>query len=328
MDYYLKRRPRRTRQNEAIRSLVRENHLSIDDLILPVFVQEEKTRPISSMPNIFCYSVEDVLRFCEQVVESGILAIALFPAIKPENKDKKATYALDENNFYLKTITNIKKNYPHLLLITDIALDPYNSDGHDGLVVSDGSILNDETLEVLAQMALLQASAGADILGPSDMMDGRIAFLRKKLDAHGYENILLLSYTAKYASHFYNPFRTALDSDPKKGDKKTYQMDFANSKEALLEAKLDFEQGADMLMVKPALAYLDIIQRFSQSFELPIVAYNVSGEYAMVQAAVRSGFLEYEKTMSEILIAFKRAGSDMILTYHALDMAKLLDEKI
>ena len=324
---YLKRRPRRNRQNNAIRSLVRENHLTINDLILPIFIQDGKTRPIESMPNIFCYSYKEVLKFCELVVKSGILAIALFPAVKAENKDKKATYALNEKNFYLQTITQIKKNFPHLLIMTDVALDPYNIDGHDGLVAKDGSILNDETLEILAEMALLQASAGADILGPSDMMDGRIAFLRQKLDAHGYENTLLLSYAIKYASNFYAPFRDALDSAPGKGDKKTYQMDFANSKEALLEADLDFEQGADMIMVKPGLAYLDIIQQLSQRFNIPIVVYNVSGEYAMIQAAARSGFLEYEKIMCEILLAFKRAGSNMIITYHALDMAKLLNKR-
>lgn len=321
---YLKRRPRRNRQNQQIRSLVQETHLQVSDLILPLFVQEQKTRAIPSMPNIFCYSVEDILKICEQALELGILAVVLFPAIKQEKKDKKASYGITEDNFYLQTITKIKQAYPNLLVITDIALDPYNSDGHDGLVAENGEILNDETLEILSKMALLQAAAGADILGPSDMMDGRIGFLRQRLDSQGYENVLLMSYAIKYASHFYAPFRDALDSTPGIGDKKTYQMNFANSKEAELEATLDFEQGADILMIKPGLAYLDIIQKMSQKFKIPIAAYNVSGEYAMVQAAAQKGWLDYQKVVTEILWGFKRAGSDMILTYHAMDAAKFL----
>ena len=321
---YLIRRPRRNRQNERLRSLIRENSLNINDLILPLFVNEDKTYSIASMPNIFCYSIEDLLKICTTAVELGILAIALFPAVKQEQKNKTASYSILEDNFYLQAIEQIKRKYPSLLVITDIAMDPYNLDGHDGLMDEEGIILNDETLEILSQMALLQAAVGSDILGASDMMDGRIGFLRKRLDAQGYENVLLMSYAVKYASSFYRPFRDALNSFPGIGDKKTYQMDTANSKEAELEANLDFQQGADILMVKPGLAYLDIIQKLSHKFLIPIAAYNVSGEYAMVQAAAQNGWLNYQQVVCEILLSFKRAGSNMILTYHAMDMAKFL----
>ena len=323
---YLKKRPRRKRQNESLRSLVREVSLQANDLVLPIFIQESPTRLIPSMPNIFCYSTEDAIRVCMQALEFGILAVALFPAVKSDYKNKNASYGTNPNNFYLQAIDQIKKNCKDLLVVTDLAMDPYNSDGHDGLVAENGEILNDETLEILSQMALLQASAGADILGASDMMDGRIAFLRTRLDAQGYENTLLMSYTVKYASNFYAPFRDALGSAPALGDKKSYQMDPANSKEAELEAQLDFEQGADILMVKPALAYLDIIQKLSQKFTLPIAVYNVSGEYAMVKAAAKNGWLDYHKTITELFFSFKRAGSDIIFSYHALEMAKILKQ--
>lgn len=323
---YLKRRPRRNRQNQQIRLLVQENNLHTSDLVLPIFIQESQTRAISSMPGIFCYSIEDSMKICDQALEAGILAIALFPSVTQENKDKKASYGINSTNFYLQAISQIKTNYKDLLVVSDIAMDPYNSDGHDGLVGENGEILNDETLEILSQMALLQSQAGADILGASDMMDGRIEFLRNRLDAQGYENTLLMSYTAKYASNFYGPFRDALDSAPGIGDKKTYQMNTANSKEAELEAQLDFAQGADILMVKPGLAYLDIVQKLSKKFLVPIAVYNVSGEYAMVQAAAQNGWLDYQKIITEILLCFKRAGSSMIFTYHALDMAKILKQ--
>ena len=289
----LTRRPRRLRQNAAIRSLVRENQFQISDLILPLFVlaKNEKTRPIESMPDIFCYSWDDLLKVCDEAVDLGIAAIVLFPSVDASLKDKKASYACSENNFYLEVIAKIKSKHPQLLVITDVALDPYNSDGHDGLVSEQREILNDETLEVLAKMSVLQASAGADILGPSDMMDGRIKFIRQNLDDNGYENTLLMSYTAKYASAFYAPFRDALDSAPGKEDKKSYQMDPANLREAKLEAQIDYQEGADIVMVKPALAYLDVIRELRNNLYIPIAGYNVSGEYAMIKAAAQNGWL-------------------------------------
>ena len=253
------RRPRRTRSNKQIRSLVKENCVTVADLILPLFVSDEKkNRAIPSMPDIFCYSPEGVLKICEEAVALDISAIALFPSVDKKKKDKQASYACNENNFYLKIVEKIKQQYPNLLLITDVAMDPYNSDGQDGLLGENQEILNDESLEILSQMALLQAAAGADIIAPSDMMDGRIAYIRKMLDTHGYENTILMSYTAKYASSFYAPFRDALDTGF--GDKKSYQMDPANIKEAQLEAQLDFEEGADIIMVKPGIFYLDVVR--------------------------------------------------------------------
>jgi porphobilinogen synthase len=237
-------------------------------------------------------------------------------------KDKFASESHNPDNFYLKTIRQIKQELPEATVMTDIALDPYSSDGHDG-IVENGAILNDETLVVLGKMALAQACAGADILGPSDMMDGRVGYIRELLDDEGFTHVSIMAYTAKYASAFYGPFRDALDSAPKFGDKKTYQMNPANSKEAIIEAELDYAEGADFLMVKPALSYLDIIQRLNDNFQLPIAAYNVSGEYAMIKAAAQNGWLNGEKAMLEVLLSIKRAGAKIILTYFAKEFATL-----
>ncbi len=321
------RRTRRNRQNKEIRSLVRENSTKLTDLILPLFISDEKqNRAIASMPDIFCYSSEGVLKICEEAVALGLIAVALFPSVDKKKKDKKASYACREDNFYLKTIAKIKQHYPNLLVITDVAMDPYNSDGQDGLLGKNQEILNDETLEILSQMALLQAAAGADIIAPSDMMDGRIGYIRKRLDVQGYENTILMSYTAKYASSFYTPFRDALDSAPGFGDKKSYQMDPANIKEAQLEAQLDFEEGADIIMVKPGIFYLDVVRTLYNQFSIPIAAYNVSGEYAMIKAAAQNGWVDYNQAIQEIMLSFKRAGCSMVLTYHALDLARLLSK--
>ena len=249
----------------------------------------------------------------------GLSAFDLFPNISEDLKDTTASESLNKNGLYLRAIREVKRNFPEACVITDVAMDPYSSDGHDGLV-KDGEILNDETLEILAQMALAHAEAGADIIAPSDMMDGRVKYIRQALDNNRFTNVSIMSYTAKYASAFYGPFRDALDSAPKFGDKKSYQMNPANQREALIEARLDTEEGADFLMVKPALAYLDVIKLLKDNSELPIAAYNVSGEYAMIKAAVQNGWLNEQKAVVEKLMGIKRAGADVILTYHAKEV--------
>jgi porphobilinogen synthase len=254
-------------------------------------------------------------------MDLGITTFDIFPALDDKLKDKKATESVNKNGLYLSTIREIKKQLPEAVVMTDVAMDPYSSDGHDGYV-KDGQIMNDETLQILAEMAVAQAEAGADIIGPSDMMDGRVGFIREALDEYGFLDVSIMSYTAKYASAFYGPFRDALDSAPKFGDKKTYQMNPANSREALLEAELDFEEGADFLMVKPALSYLDIIKLLSDRFDIPIAAYNVSGEYAMVKAAAAKGWIDGDRVRDEILLSIKRAGATVILTYFAKEFAK------
>ena len=256
----------------------------------------------------------------------GIKAIDLFPNYPESKKDRFASESYHENTFYLKAITAVKEKFPELVIMTDVAMDPYSSDGHDGLV-ENGKILNDATLEILGNMSLAQAKAGADILGPSDMMDGRVGYIRSQLDNHGFTDVSIMSYSAKYASAFYGPFRDALESAPKFGDKKTYQMDPANKREALLEAGLDFEEGADMLMVKPALSYLDIIRLLDENFDIPIAAYNVSGEYAMVKAAAQNGWLDGQRAMMEILLSIRRAGAKCILTYFAKEAAVILNAR-
>lgn len=318
------RRPRRNRKNENIRSLVRETEINTNDLIAPLFVQDGVNikAEISSMPNIYRYSLDNLLKEMEWCMNKGLKNFILFPAIEESLKDKYATISYDKNNIYLKTIRSAKQEFPESTIITDVAMDPYNSDGHDGLVI-DGEIINDSTLDILGKMALEQAYAGADILGPSDMMDGRVGYLRDVMDKNGFERMSIMSYTAKYASAFYGPFRDALQSAPKSGDKKTYQMDPANQREALLEAELDFEEGADFLMVKPALSYLDIIHILKENFLIPIVAYNVSGEYAMVKAASEKGWLDGNKVMLEMLTSIKRAGADIIITYFYKDFLEL-----
>lgn len=318
-------RPRRNRKSSAIRDMVQENHLMVQDLMYPMFLLpgENKREGIPSMPGIERLSQDLLLKEVEACMELGIRSFILFPAVPDELKDKEATYSYHDDNFYLHALSAIKQHFPEAALATDVAMDPYSSDGHDGLV-ENSRILNDETLPILAKMAVAQAQAGADIIGPSDMMDGRVGFIREELDDEGFEEVSIMSYTAKYASAFYGPFRDALDSTPKFGDKKTYQMNPANKREALIEAEQDELEGADILMVKPALPYLDIIHSLRNASELPIAAYNVSGEYAMIKAAAEKGWLDGEKVMLEALLSIKRAGADIILTYFAKEVAMLL----
>lgn len=322
-------RPRRMRRTDTIRRLVRQTRLTPDRLILPQFVigGTGKTEPIDSMPGRARLSIDKTVVECKQAIELGVAAFALFPAIDPKLKTKDAKEALNPDNLLCRAIHGIKETCPAACVITDIALDPYSSVGHDGLVSDKGVVLNDETVEVLAKMAVVHAKAGADIVAPSDMMDGRVGAIRKALDEAGFMDVAILAYTAKYASSFYGPFRDALDSAPVDApnvpkDKKTYQMDPANAREALLEAMLDEAEGADIVMVKPALPYLDIITRLRDRTTLPIAAYHVSGEYAMVKAAARNSWLDERACMTEALTGIARAGADMILTYAALDYAK------
>jgi len=268
------------------------------------------------MPGVYRLSQDLLLKEALDAAEKGIRSLAIFPSLPDSKKDPLALESKNPNGIYASTIRKLKEKCPNLVLITDVAMDPYSSDGHDG-ILRDGRILNDETLEILAEMAICQARAGADIIAPSDMMDGRVGFLRKALDGEGFQDVGILSYTAKYCSCFYGPFREALDSAPKSGDKKTYQMDPANRREALRELRLDTLEGADMVMVKPALAYLDIISDLKQNSELPVAAYQVSGEYAMIMAAVEKGFLNEKEAFLETLTAIKRAGADVILSYWA-----------
>ena len=317
------RRPRRNRKSETIRAMVEETSVTTNDLIYPLFLLDGSSQKVevNSMPGIFRMSGDLMLKEIEECMNVGIRAFDVFPAVEEQHKDKTATKSYDPNFFYLKVLKAIKKNFPEACIMTDVAMDPYSSDGHDGLV-EDGKILNDETLEILGRMALAQAETGIDILGPSDMMDGRVGYIRNLLDQNGFTDVSIMSYTAKYTSGFYNPFREALDSAPKFGDKKTYQMNPANRNEALLEAQLDTEEGADFLMVKPALAYLDVIRLLKDNSYLPIAAYNVSGEYSMVKAAAEKGWLDGDRVMNEILLSIKRAGADVILTYFAKAFAK------
>jgi porphobilinogen synthase len=318
------RRPRRNRKSEAVRAMVEETRVTTDDLIFPLFLLDGKNQKIEvgSMPGIFRFSTDLMLKEVEECIKLGIRAFDIFPAVEDQYKDKTATKSYDPNFFYLRALREIKKQFPEACIMTDVAMDPYSSDGHDGLV-KDGKILNDETLEILGKMALAQADTGIDILGPSDMMDGRVGYLRDVLDKNGFTQVSIMSYTAKYASGFYNPFRDALDSAPKFGDKKTYQMNPANRTEALIEAELDTQEGADFLMVKPALSYLDIIRLLKDNSSLPIAAYNVSGEYSMIKAAALKGWLDGERVMKETLLSMKRAGADIILTYFAKEFASL-----
>ena len=314
-------RPRRNRKSAVIRDMVQENHLAASNLIFPLFIvdgQNQKTE-VSSMPGIYRYSIDNLLREVESCLKLGLKAFDLFPNMEDALKDKYATVSYQKGNLYLRAIEEVKKNFPEACVVTDVAMDPYSSDGHDG-IVENGEIVNDETLTVLGKMALAHAEAGADIIAPSDMMDGRIGYIRQVLDQNGFTNVSLMSYTAKYASAFYGPFRDALNSAPKAGDKKSYQMNPANSREALIEAQLDMEEGADFLMVKPGLPYLDIIKLLHDNFDLPIAAYNVSGEYAMLKAAAQNGWLDEERAIMETLLSFRRAGATSILTYHAKEV--------
>src|SRR6201995_1088009 len=313
-------RPRRNRKSEAIRRMGQETHVSADNLIFPLFIIEgnnQKTE-VASMPGIFRYSIDNLLREVESCLKLGLNAFDLFPNISEELKDKYATESHREESLYLRAIREVKKNFPEACVISDVAMDPYSSDGHDGLV-ENGQILNDETLEILGRMALAHARAGADIIAPSDMMDGRVGYIRNVLDDNGFKHVSIMSYTAKYASAFYGPFRDALNSAPKFGDKKGYQMNPANQREALIEADLDEAEGADFLMVKPARPYLDVIKLLKDNTELPIAADNVIGEYAMVKAAAQKGWVNEQRAVTEILTGIRRAGASAILTYHAKD---------
>ncbi len=317
-------RPRRNRSSAAIRTMVEENRLSVKDLLFPLFVMDgsaTKTE-IKSMPGIYRYTTDLLLKEIEECLNLGITSYALFPQVAEDRKDSLATESHRQGSLYLEAIHAVTSRFPEISMLTDVAMDPYSSDGHDG-IVRGGEILNDETLEVLAKMAVAQAQAGSKLIGPSDMMDGRVGYLRESLDDAGFTNVGIMAYSAKYASAFYGPFRDALESAPKFGDKKTYQMNPANSREALREAELDELEGADFLMVKPALAYLDIISLLRDNTNLPIAAYNVSGEYAMVKAAAANGWIDGEKAMLESLLSMKRAGAQVILTYFAKEFAQL-----
>jgi len=303
--------------------MAQETHLTTDHLVQPLFLVDGDNirEEVTSLPGNFRMSIDQLLMEVESCLQLGLNNFILFPAVAESLKDSVASYSYAEDNFYLHAARQIKERFPETALISDVAMDPYSSDGHDGFV-QDGQIKNDETLPILARMAVAQAQAGFDILGPSDMMDGRVGALREALDEEGYTGTGIMSYTAKYASAFYGPFRDALDSAPKAGDKKTYQMNPANKREALIEAELDTLEGADYLMVKPALHYLDIIQTLKDNFELPIAAYHVSGECAMLIAAAQKGWLDYEKAMPEALLSLRRAGADVIITYFARDYAR------
>jgi len=302
--------------------MVQEHTVHVNDFIFPLFLIDgkKKTSEVNSMPGIYRFSPDLILKEIESCMKLGIKAFDVFPSINDKLKDKRATESLNKSGLYLKTLTQIKKEFPEACIMTDVAMDPYSSDGHDGLVEK-GEIVNDKTLSILAKMAVAQADCGIDIIGPSDMMDGRVGVIREALDNSGHTNVSIMSYTAKYASAFYGPFRDALDSAPKFGDKKTYQMNPANSKEAIIEAQLDTNEGADFLMVKPALSYLDVIKDLNTNFELPIAAYNVSGEYSMVKAAAAKGWIDGDKVSEEILLSIKRAGASIILTYFAKEWA-------
>ena len=320
-------RPRRNRKSEVIRNMVQETRLTTHDFIYPIFITEgqNQTEEIKSMPGIHRFTADRVIDEIGACVELGIKAFAPFPNINEVLKDPMARESTNLNGLYLKAVADIKRQFPEVVIMTDVAMDPYSSDGHDGVVDPDsGEILNDASLEVLGQMALAQAHAGADIIGPSDMMDGRVAWIRLVLDENGFSHVSIMSYTAKYASAFYGPFRDALASAPKRGDKKSYQMNPANRLEALRELALDEAEGADMVMVKPALSYLDIIREVKNHTHLPVTAYNVSGEYAMIKAAAQNGWVDGERTMMEVLTSIKRAGADAILTYFAKDAAAVL----
>lgn len=322
-------RPRRNRRHENIRSMIRETHISPDHFIAPLFIIDGKNQrvPVASMPGQFRLSIDELIKEVKELYSLGVRCVDIFPAIDESLKTPDAREAYNPDGVNARAISAIKEALPDMTVMADVALDPYSSAGHDGLVdPNTGEILNDETLEVLAKQAVCSAKAGADIIGPSDMMDGRVEFLRRALDQSGFSNTLIMSYTAKYASAFYGPFRDALGSAPKKGDKKTYQMDPANSNEAVREALLDEAEGADILMVKPGLPYLDIIYRLKQTSTLPIAAYNVSGEYAMVKAAVQNGWLDNDRVVLETLLSFRRAGADIILTYFAKEAALLLNK--
>lgn len=319
-------RMRRLRKSPALREMVRETRLSKSDLMYPMFViHGNKVRnEVPSLPGVFQLSVDELLREVETVVARGIKAILLFGI--PATKDEVGSEAYHEDGVVQRAVRAVKKHFPDLLVATDVCLCEYTSHGHCGLI-KDGYVVNDLTLEVLANVALSHAEAGADIIAPSDMMDGRIAAIRSNLDQNGFQDIPIMAYSAKYASAFYGPFRDAAGSAPQFGDRTTYQMDPANANEAMREIALDIEEGADIIMVKPGLAYLDILQRAKREFNVPLAVYNVSGEYAMVKAAAQNRWIDEARIVMEILLSMKRAGADIIITYHALDAARWLEER-
>ncbi len=318
---------RRMRTSQSIRNLARECTLTVDDFMLPLFIVEGENvkEEIASMPGYFRMSLDLLDQELQEVTQLGINAVNIYTKVPDELKDNKGTEALNPDGLMQRAIRKIKELAPHILVFTDVALDPFSSYGHDG-IVENGEILNDETVEVLAQMAVSHAQAGADFIAPSDMMDGRIIAIREALEDAGYPNVGIMSYAAKYASSFYGPFRDALDSAPGFGDKKTYQMDFHNVNEALHEAEQDMLEGADILMVKPGMPYLDVLTKVKEYTKIPVAVYQVSGEYAMIKAASEKGWLDHDKVMMESLVAFKRAGADIINTYFAKEAARLLQK--
>lgn len=321
----LKRRPRRLRANEAIRRMVRENHIRIENLIYPMFVMsgERQKVEVSSMPGVYNYSLDEFVLALREVVELGVPAVLLFGI--PESKDSVGSGAYHEQGIVQQAVRLAKQHYPDLYVITDVCLCEYTDHGHCGLI-ENGQVMNDPTLDLLAKTALSQAQAGADMVAPSDMMDGRVAAIRDVLDSEGFSHIPIMAYSAKFASGFYGPFREAAGSTPQFGDRRTYQMDAANGNEAMRETDLDIEEGADMIIVKPALSYGDIIYRTKEKYGVPLAAYNVSGEYAMVKAAAANGWIDEKRIVLEALLSMKRAGADLLITYHALDVARWLRE--
>ncbi|MFL0748996.1 MAG: porphobilinogen synthase [Prochlorococcus sp.] len=325
-------RPRRLRRTPALRALVQEHSLSAADFIYPLFVHEgADVQPIGAMPGANRWSLDRLMGEVQRAWELGIRCVVLFPKVAEGLKTEDGAECFSEHGLIPRAITRLKHELPEMTVMTDVALDPYSCDGHDGIVSAEGVVLNDETIEQLTRQAVVQARAGADLIGPSDMMDGRVGAIREALDDEGFEHVGIISYTAKYSSAYYGPFREALDSAPRAAggkpipkDKSTYQMDPANAREAIIEAQLDEQEGADILMVKPGLAYLDIIHRLREESDLPIAAYNVSGEYSMVKAAAERGWIDERAVVLETLLSFKRAGADLILTYHACDAADWL----
>lgn len=324
------KRFRRLRSNENIRALVRENTLNINDLIYPLFVVDGKNikKEISSMPDVFQMSLDEILKECEELVLLGIKAIILFGVLEDDKKDSCGSDALSDDGLIARSLREIKAKFPNLIIITDLCFCEYTNHGHCGIInPKTKSVDNDLTLEISAKQALIHAKNGADMIAPSGMMDGIVYTLRKTLDENGYENLPIMAYSTKFASAYYGPFREVAKSTPSYGDRKTYQMDFANAKEALCESLEDEKQGADILMVKPALAYLDVVKELSQNSKLPICVYNVSGEYALLKAGQKAGVIDYEKMIFETMLAFKRAGAKLIITYHAKEIAKILSQK-
>lgn len=322
----LTHRPRRNRKSHAIRELVQETRLHPSNFVAPLFVLNghNQKEAISSMPGVYRLSIDLILKEVEALLKLGVKTVDLFPVIETHQKDPYGSEALRENNLFVRAVATLKERFPELCVMADIALDPFTDHGHDGLINADGDVLNDPTLKALGRMSVLLAEAGADVMAPSDMMDGRVAYIRKKLDQTGFTHVGILAYAAKYASAFYGPFREALHSAPKIGDKKGYQLNPANWREAMRECALDEAEGADMLLIKPALAYLDIIAKVKANTHLPLGAYHVSGEYAMVKAAALNGWIDGDRVMYECLLSIKRAGADFIFTYAAREIAEII----